>query len=64
MNTTNKVWTEKFRPLEPEDVCGCKEVYHKILPITEKPGNILIHGPPGTGKTTEVDSACRVSKSN
>ena len=49
-------WTEKYRPRDISNVCGNKEIYNDILKLRETSGCVLIHGPPGTGKTTTIRS--------
>lgn len=49
----NTQWTEKYRPLLHEDLIVSDIQYKKICSYNEDNiPNILINGPPGTGKTT------------
>lgn len=48
------LWTEKYRPVEQENYIGndiFKESIAKYIGKNDVP-NIILHGPPGTGKTT------------
>ena len=50
----NEVWCEKYRPKTFEEVVGQKEIIEELSEAVKR-GNIshlLLHGPPGTGKTT------------
>ena len=58
MMNCNKPWVEKYRPQELNDVvldALNKSVLQSILDNNHFP-NLLLHGPPGTGKTTTVVS--------
>jgi hypothetical protein len=52
----SSLWTEKYRPKHLHEVCGqniLKEFLQKL--VTNGVGNsphLILHGPPGTGKTT------------
>jgi replication factor C subunit 2/4 len=55
-NIENIPWVEKYRPLELKDLVGNEETL-KRLEIISKEGNmpnLIISGPPGTGKTTSI----------
>jgi len=49
-------WVEKYRPLNIRDVVGNHETVSRLQIIAEEGGmpNIIISGPPGTGKTTSI----------
>lgn len=50
----HSLWTEKYRPIEQENYIGnpiFKESIAKYIGKNDVP-NIILHGPPGTGKTT------------
>lgn len=49
-------WTEKYRPDDISSVCGNQEKYNEIAKLNYEMGTALIHGPPGTGKTTTIRS--------
>eukprot|EP01101_Sappina_pedata_P002955 TRINITY_DN13164_c0_g1_i1.p1 TRINITY_DN13164_c0_g1~~TRINITY_DN13164_c0_g1_i1.p1 ORF type:complete len:354 (+),score=96.99 TRINITY_DN13164_c0_g1_i1:76-1062(+) len=49
-------WIEKYRPLKITDVVGNQEAVSRLLVVSEEGNmpNIIISGPPGTGKTTSI----------
>lgn len=50
--TINQVWTEKYRPLNIEDVILSDDEKNFLSDLKEIPNNLLFTGNPGTGKTT------------
>tara|TARA_Y100000389_G_scaffold195238_1_gene226357 strand:+ start:1072 stop:2052 length:981 start_codon:yes stop_codon:yes gene_type:complete len=56
-------FTEKYRPIEAKEVCGCDKNYDQLCEAMEKPKCLLIHGPPGTGKTSSIRTLIK-EKSN
>ena len=58
---TGVPWVEKHRPTSMQDIVldGInKEILSNILKLNYFP-NLLLHGPPGTGKTTTVINLVR-----
>jgi len=60
----NAPWTVKHRPKMPADIAGNKPTIQQILDWLElwkkgppKKRALLLHGPPGTGKTVSVEAA-------
>lgn len=49
-------WIEKYRPLNLRDVVGNEEAVARLNAIAEMGNlpNVILAGPPGTGKTTSV----------
>ena len=49
-------WIEKYRPKVLDDVVGNEEAVQRLNAIAEMGNlpNIILAGPPGTGKTTSV----------
>eukprot|EP00026_Physarum_polycephalum_P012467 Phypoly_transcript_12778.p1 GENE.Phypoly_transcript_12778~~Phypoly_transcript_12778.p1 ORF type:complete len:345 (+),score=49.40 Phypoly_transcript_12778:64-1035(+) len=49
-------WVEKYRPVEIKDIVGNEETVSRLLTISKEGNmpNIIITGPPGTGKTTSI----------
>jgi len=54
-------WVEKYRPIELTDIVGNEDTVER-LKVIAKDGNvpnIIIAGPPGTGKTTSISCLAR-----
>ncbi|EGC37036.1 replication factor C subunit [Dictyostelium purpureum] len=49
-------WVEKYRPIEIKDIVGNEETVSRLESISKDGNlpNIIISGPPGTGKTTSI----------
>eukprot|EP01102_Stenamoeba_stenopodia_P017208 TRINITY_DN6135_c0_g1_i1.p1 TRINITY_DN6135_c0_g1~~TRINITY_DN6135_c0_g1_i1.p1 ORF type:complete len:341 (-),score=62.87 TRINITY_DN6135_c0_g1_i1:48-1070(-) len=49
-------WIEKYRPTEIKDIVGNEDAVSRLQIIAEEGNmpNIIISGPPGTGKTTSI----------
>ncbi|XP_049849859.1 replication factor C subunit 2-like [Schistocerca gregaria] len=49
-------WIEKYRPAEIKDIVGNEECLSRLAVIAEEGNmpNVIISGPPGTGKTTSI----------
>ncbi|CAM9145175.1 unnamed protein product [Heterosigma akashiwo] len=54
-------WVEKYRPMELKDVVGNEETVAQLAAIAQQGNlpNVIIAGPPGTGKTTSVHCLAR-----
>lgn len=54
--TDDLPWVEKYRPVTIADIVGNEDVVSRLQAIAEdgNMSNILITGPPGTGKTSSV----------
>ena len=48
----NQVWTEKYRPINIEDVILSEEEKNFFTSLKEIPNNLLLVGNPGIGKST------------
>jgi replication factor C subunit 2/4 len=54
-------WVEKYRPRVLEDVVGNEETVSRLRAISRTGNlpNLILAGPPGTGKTTSVHALAR-----
>jgi replication factor C subunit 3/5 len=53
-NLSLEPWSEKYRPLKSEDVVGNKLSFEMVKTYGLRNKHILLHGPPGTGKSSAV----------
>jgi len=55
-------WIEKYRPQQIQDIVGNEETLSRLQVITEEGNmpNLIIAGPPGTGKTTSILCVARM----
>lgn len=51
---SEKIWVEKYRPTEFDDLIVSPEVKNKLISITNEknPPHVILYGDPGNGKTT------------
>ena len=54
-------WVEKYRPRTLDDVLGNEDTVHRLRAIAKDGNmpNLILCGPPGTGKTTSVHALAR-----
>lgn len=55
-STSNLPWIEKYRPILLDDIVGNEETINRLKVFGEDGNlpNLIISGPPGTGKTTSI----------
>jgi DNA polymerase III delta prime subunit len=56
---TLEPWSEKYRPKESKDVVGNKISFEMVKFYGNKKMHLLLHGPPGTGKSSAVRALLR-----
>ena len=59
--TFEQPWLEKYRPAVIEDIVGNEETVSRLLVLAQQGNmpNLILAGPPGTGKTTSVVALAR-----
>ena len=55
-------WNDKYRPKTFDQLTGDQEIYQSIksMVLSEDIPHLLLHGAPGSGKTTMAEVICRV----
>ena len=59
---TRLPWVEKHRPITLDDISGHQEIISQLKSALNSGGlpNLILHGPPGTGKTSTVGAIRRL----
>ena len=54
-------WTEKYRPVKISDIIHQKNIVSAFESAKKNKtcSHLLLHGPPGTGKTSAIMALCR-----
>ncbi|EFC43354.1 predicted protein [Naegleria gruberi] len=52
----DRPWVERYRPIDMDDIVGNEEAVMRLRVIAEEGNmpNLILSGPPGTGKTTSI----------
>ena len=61
--TEEQPWLEKYRPQQIKDIVGNEETVGRLEVLAQQGNmpNLILSGPPGTGKTTAAESEPRTA---